>query len=619
MDYNDQVPFRSKPTLAIISESRLFRLVLIKPSHYDDDGYVIQWARSSIPANSLAAVYGLALDCVKRKVLGPDVEIRITALDETNTRVRPGKIIREIHASDGGLVCFVGVQSNKFPRAVDIARPLRAAGIPVCLGGFHVSGCLAMLPELTPELSNALDLGITLFAGEAEGKFEKLLQAAYAGKLEALYNFMNDLPQLEGAATPDLPAEVVRKTRGMRTSFDAGRGCPFLCSFCTIINVQGRKSRSRSADDVEHIVRDNLAQGINNFFITDDNLARNQNWEAIFDRLIKIREEGQRFYLMAQVDTMSHKIPGFIEKAWQAGITRVFIGLENINPEALKDARKGQNRITEYRAMLQAWRRVGALTYAGYILGFPGDTPASIERDIRIIQRELPVALLEFFILTPLPGSADHKKLYMAGVEMDRDLNKYDLTKATTPNPLMSSEELMAIYQRAWTLYFSPEHVETILRRTKESGYSLRNMMMKLFSFEAPACIEGIHPLEAGIFRRKYRRDRRPDLPRENPWVFYGGFGLEIVSKTWRYARLYWRYRAILKRVEKDSAPYSDLALTPVQGHELDNLELYTSTRGAANVVEKVRLRQAVYEQRMTSRETMSEKIRNPFSSDEAC
>lgn len=475
-----------------------------------------------------------------------------------------------------------------------------------------------MLPDLTPELRNALDLGITLFAGEAEGRFEELLHAAYAGQLEGIYNFMNDLPTLEGTPTPYLPAEVVRKTRSMRTSFDAGRGCPFLCSFCTIINVQGRKSRSRSADDVEKIVRDNLAQGVNNFFITDDNLARNQNWEAIFDRLIKIREEGQRIYLMAQVDTMSHKVPGFIGKAWRAGVTRVFIGLENINPEALKDARKGQNRITEYRAMLQAWHRVGALTYAGYILGFPGDTPASIERDIRIIQRELPVDLLEFFILTPLPGSADHKKLYLAGVEMDRDLNKYDLTQPTTRHPLMSNEELMGTYQRAWQLYFSPEHVETILRRTKESGYNLRNMMMKLFSFEAPARIEGIHPLEAGIFRRKYRRDRRPELPVETPSVFYVRFGLEILCKAWRYARMYWRYRSIVKRVERDTAPYSDLALTPVQDHELDNLEIYTSTRGAAEVVEKFRRRHAERSPTDHRRQNEEKQIEIPCSSDDS-
>ena len=235
----------------VATPRQVFNLFLIKPSHYDDDGYVIQWARSSIPANTLAALYGLALECAERRVLGADVEIRITVWDETNTRIRPERIVGAIRAGGGrGLVGLVGVQTNQFPRAVDIARPLVAAGVPVVIGGFHVSGCLAMLPELPPDLREAMALGITLFAGEAEGRFEELLQAAHAGTLAPLYNYMKDLPGLEGAATPYLPLDVVRRTSGTRTSFDAGRGCPFLCSFCTIINVQGRKSRARSADDV---------------------------------------------------------------------------------------------------------------------------------------------------------------------------------------------------------------------------------------------------------------------------------------------------------------------------------------------------------------------------------
>ena len=153
------------------------------------------------------------------------------------------------------MVALVGVQSNQYPRAMDIARKLRAAGVPVCLGGFHVSGCLSMLPELTPELKEAIDLGISLFAGEAEGRFEQFLRDAWNGTLQPIYNYMDDLPSIAGATMPMLPASRIKRTAGSMTSFDAGRGCPFLCSFCTIINVQGRKSRRRSADDVEQIIR----------------------------------------------------------------------------------------------------------------------------------------------------------------------------------------------------------------------------------------------------------------------------------------------------------------------------------------------------------------------------
>jgi radical SAM superfamily enzyme YgiQ (UPF0313 family) len=579
--------------LARSGTAKLFQLFLIKPSHYDDDGYVIQWARSSIPANTLAALNGLALDCAARRVLGDDVEIRITVWDETNTRIRPEAIAREIRASGGhGLVGLVGVQTNQFPRALDIARPLRAAGINVCIGGFHVSGCIAMLPELPPELKEAQELGITLFAGEAEGRLADLLRAAYNGHMQPLYNFMKDLPSLEGAPTPYLPREVVQRTSGTRTSFDAGRGCPFLCSFCTIINVQGRKSRARSADDVEQLVRVNLAQGVHNFFITDDNLARNDNWEAMFDRLIRMREEeGLRIHIVAQVDTMAHRIRGFIEKAARAGVNRVFIGLENINPGSLKDAQKGQNHITQYREMLQAWHRVGALTYAGYILGFPGDTPESIERDIRIIQQELPIDILEFFILTPLPGSADHKKLHLAGVAMDPDPNRYDLAHVTTQHATMSNEELLGIYRRAWDLYYSPEHVERVLRRTKVWGYDTRNMMMKLLSFHAVPKFEGLHPLEGGLFRRKRRRERRAGMPLESPLTFYPRHVWSMVSKHARFAALYWRYWRTVRRVERDATPYRDAAIAPVQSSDLDALEMFSATPAAKREAEKQRRR----------------------------
>ncbi len=108
-----------------------------------------------------------------------------------------------------------------------------------------------MLPEVTPELQEALEAGITLFAGEAEGRMDMILKAAYERRLEPLYNFVDDLPVLEGQPSPYLPPRVIRQNLGNISAFDGGRGCPFSCSFCTIINVQGRKSRYRSADDVE--------------------------------------------------------------------------------------------------------------------------------------------------------------------------------------------------------------------------------------------------------------------------------------------------------------------------------------------------------------------------------
>ncbi|MEE9210704.1 MAG: hypothetical protein V3U23_09645, partial [Kiloniellales bacterium] len=104
------------------SARRKFLLVLIKPSHYDDDGYVIQWRKAWVPSNSLAALYGLALDLIERKALGEEIEIDLDAFDEMNTLIPIRRLLRRFRDTGNfGLVCLTGVQSNQFPRAMDIA------------------------------------------------------------------------------------------------------------------------------------------------------------------------------------------------------------------------------------------------------------------------------------------------------------------------------------------------------------------------------------------------------------------------------------------------------------------------------------------------------------------
>lgn len=576
--------------------TKTFQLILIKPSHYDDEGYVIQWMRSSIPSNTMAAIYGLALEAAGQKVLGDDVQIAIAAMDETNTRIKTHELVRMIQEAGGhGLIALVGVQTNQFPRAMDLARECRDAGLQVCIGGFHVSGCLAMLPEIPIDLQQAMDEGVSLFAGEVEGHLDRLLRDAHSGRLQPLYNVMKDPPGLEGQPVPYLPAHLVHRMSGSRTSFDAGRGCPFLCSFCTIINVQGRKSRHRTPDDIEQLVRMNVAQGIRKFFITDDNFARNKSWESLLDRLIRLREEeGLHCRITIQVDTMCHKIPRFIEKAGRAGVDRVFIGLESINPESLDGSRKHQNKITEYRTMLQAWHEAGALTLAGLILGFPTDTPESILRDIRIIQQELPIDLLYFFILTPLPGSQDHKELYEQGVALEQDMNTYDSVHVTMSHARMSSQQLLDVYHRAWDAYYTPAHVERVIGRAKQWQFSMNKVKWMMLSFYCADKIEGVHPMDSGLFRLKYRRDRRAGWPLEHPVLFYARYGWEIICKHLQYVRMYllfhWAYRRVLNGVASGE---EDMAMEPVQASELDSLEIYHATPAAKIVVEKLKSKTA--------------------------
>jgi len=568
-----------------------FSLVLVKPSHYDDEGYVIQWFRSSMPANSLACLYGLAVECHKEKVLGENIELEVHAFDETNTRINTGEIASLIEKSDDGILMLVGVQSNQFPRSLDIAKPLRARGIKVAVGGFHVSGVMSMLKGHDSFIQKALDIGVSIFSGEAEGRLGQVLIDAANDKLEPIYNFLDDLPDIDNVAIPLLPSERIRLTAGSTTSFDAGRGCPFTCSFCTIINVQGQKSRQRSIESIENIIRDNVKQGLSSFFISDDDFARNKNWETILDKFIELREVHKlKISFTIQVDTLCHNLPGFIEKSGRAGVKRAFIGLESINPDSLLGASKRQNKITDYRAMLLAWKNVGVITCCGYILGFPSDTQESILSDIEIIKNELPVDLLEFFYLTPFPGSEDHKKLHIAGIEMNEDLNMYDANHPVTAHPKMSKENWEKVYYKAWESYYTYEHSETLIKRAMATGTSPSKTIGLITWFKGCIHIEKVHPLEGGFFRRKSRKDRRPTLPIESPFIFYPKYFSEIIWKHFCWILLVIRMRLICKRVRNDpkNREYMDLSLEPVIEKETETLELFQS-EAAKKFIEKRR------------------------------
>jgi hypothetical protein len=538
------------------TRKRKFFVELIRPSRYDDDGYIVQWWRTWVASNTLACLYGLATDSAGRRALGDDVEIVVDAYDESNTVVSVRRIVRRLRSRGAsGVICMVGVQSNQFPRAMDLARQFRQAGLPVVIGGFHVSGCLRMLPQMPGELEEAQALGISLFAGELEGRMDALLADAYHGRLKPVYNYLDELPDLHGQPTPWLPDATSRRTMSRVGTFDTSRGCPFQCKFCTIINVQGRKPRSRSADDVERILREHHARGIDHFFITDDNFARNKDWELIVDRIIELRErQGIGIRFVVQVDATAYRIPRFADKLRRAGCRWVFVGVESVNPANLAGADKRHNHIDEYRDMLRTWHDAGIVVQAGYIVGFPADTPESIARDVESLKTDVPLDLMKFACLMPLPGSVDHRDKLLAGEWMDPDLNRYTGEKAVTHHPRMSCQQWEAALGQSWHSFYSHEQIAALLRRSKAEKRSSVVLLGQLIRDVINVCYDGVQPLEGGLFRRKCRTQRRPGLPRENPLVFYPRRMWEFVSTyvpAFAYALRLIRLRRYIKYREQ--------------------------------------------------------------------
>ncbi len=410
---------------------------------------------------------------------------------------------------------------------------------------------------------------------------------------------MSDLPALEGEPASMLSPRHIWRISGSLSSLDLDRGCPYQCSFCTIINVQGRKSRFRTPDDLERAIRENYAQGIRRFFITDDNFARNRHWEALFYRMIRLRlGDGLKIGFTIQVDTLCHRIPNFIEKAAQAGVRRVFIGLENINPDNLieQKAPEQDHRIPGHaarvaRARRHHLRRLHHRTSRRH----QGIDPARHRHH----KREMPLDVLELFYLTPLPGSEDHKALWQNGLWMDDDLNKYDLYHRVAHHPRMADADWDEAYRAAWESFYSFDHMRTILRRAAAAPNGRpQTTLTTLLWFKLMTMFEAVHPLEGGAFRRKSRRERRYGLAPENPVVFYPRCLFEIVVKAWGYWSVYRRSRTMLKAVlaAPDRWTYTDLSIAPPHTDEFDNLDLYHATSGGEAALARMRRDDALRE-----------------------
>jgi hypothetical protein len=300
-------------------------------------------------------------------------------------------------------------------------------------------------------------------------------------------------------------------------TIDTSRGCPYNCSFCTIINVQGRKMRFRSSTSVLTAIEENYAHGIRFYFFTDDNFARNPMWNEIFDGLIALRSRGVNVQFMMQTDTQAHRIPNFVEKAEKAGCYLAFIGMESVNAENLKAVGKRQNHTHEYVDMVETWHHHDILVHVGYIIGLPFDSRESVRRDMEYLRNEVKVDLASLFMLTPLPGSRDHWQMVEDKVPIDGDYNDYDGLHETFRHGLMPNGAWRQAYDEAMHILYSKENIIAALLRTDAAHYW---EVLGLSVWYRHSTLMGTHPMASGIFRLKDRRSRRPVFPRESVFEY---------------------------------------------------------------------------------------------------
>ncbi len=499
---------------------RKVHVAYVLPSRYDDEGYVNRYVIGLLPSNTLTCLQSLTVDAARTGALGPDIDVSVSVYDDAYCKTPFRSLARQCARENATLIIgLVGVQSNQFPRACDLVAEFRHTGARIMMGGFHISGVMALFNEPDDGMKQLMSDGVTLVAGEVEapGVLAGILRDVIEGTAKPMYR-ITETPDLTHAAVPAPDPAYLKKFVGRMGTMDTSRGCPFNCSFCTIINVQGRKMRCRSAKTILDSIEAHYELGFMNYFFTDDNFARSPIWKELFDGLKDMRSRGRLVEFMMQVDTQAWRIPGFIQGAVEAGCFLVYIGIETVNEENLKAADKRQNKVHQYAEMVDAWRSVGILVHGGVIIGFPHDTLESMRKGLAIFRDEIKVDEASYFMLTPLPGSRDHFEMVQRHVPLDADLNNYDSFHETFRHAHLKPGEWRGLYLEGWNGFYNKENLTNVLMRTHKDRYW---RMIWVSFFNRYTTLRGVHMMISGFIRLKDRNSRRPIFPKENVAAYY--------------------------------------------------------------------------------------------------
>ncbi len=526
------------------TQKKKVKILYILPSHYDDDGYPYHFWKGLLPSNTLVCMRALTEKLIDEGKIDKQFDVHVEIIDEFVHGVDVDRIVSNSRRQKEDLVVgLVGVQTNMFARATDLALMLRKYHIPVIIGGFHVSGVMKLFGPDAPDLKFLMDRGVSLVCGEVEGDgvLLSILNDAMNNRLQSYY-IIKEAPNIEDAPIPLADPQYLKHFMQPMCTIDTSRGCPFNCSFCTIINVQGRKLRCRSAEKILEAIEKNYDNGFFSYFFTDDNMSRSAIWKDIFSGLIELRKKGKKIRFMMQIDTQAWKIPDFVRMASEAGCYLVFVGMESINPQNLILMKKTQNKTSEYAEMVETWHKAGILVHVGYIVGMPCDTPQSIHQDVTLLKSGVKVDEASFFIMTPLPGSKDHKDRIEGGEEISADYNEYDSCHETFPHPNFREGELRKSWLKAWSLFYSKDNIIDVLLRCPPEQYW---NAFWLTLWNRYSTLLNNHPMSMGFLRKKKRMERRSSMIIESRREFLHRRIKDFITQVKVIMRVFYEYQEI--------------------------------------------------------------------------
>lgn len=533
---------------------RTLRIYFIKPSKYDDDGSVLSYRWGVIPNNTLTVLAALNEQVLRAR---SDVHIQTVLWDEMVDELLSDAAIASIRsraASDSVelIIGLAGVQTNQYPRARDIGLQFLKLGVPVLMGGFHVS-------SHEPSRDFLTRAGFTVVIGEAENTWSELVDDYLRGNLKPRYSVstgiraktgLHDItvPLIRDAELPAISTRYMsRFFNSSLTTIETSRGCPFACSYCAVKNVVGRTMRPRDPRLVVDWMRDAYDRhGIRSLFIVDDDFFRSPHWEEVLLGMADLRRSGRDLWFMMQADVESgvyarprlgenetqrhHRSRRFIDLAAAAGCYAVFMGFESFNPANLEHVMKFHNEDAEdrrknaaqledatarvkarYQRAVDNWHRAGVAVHCGYILGFPFDRKGCGKEAAKDLA-DIGVDLASFFAYTLLPGTEDYVNAVSTETVADEDFNNYDGRHFVAVHPTLTRDELEQEYRDAYRNFYTWRRLAWSLGTLHDVpglhwGSRLGMLSQQIYFTYAER--HGWHPMTGGIWRLRDRTLRR--------------------------------------------------------------------------------------------------------------
>lgn len=388
-------------------------------------------------------------------------------------------------------VVGISTITSTAPRAYTIAGQVREMGIPVIMGGPHVT----FMPD------EALEHADYVIRSEGEKALPKFIQAwstnkdfasvpnlSYRDDGENIHNPIEKLNRdLDSIPYPDISLihDGIRKTFGYQiVPVQTSRGCPFDCEFCSVTGMFGKKVRYRSTENIiEELRQYNHKKNV--IFFYDDNFTANR--KRTKELLNAMIAENFEFGWSTQVRADVAKDPELIKLMRKAGCTTVFIGFESVDPESLKEMKKEQS-VQEIRSAIKTFYKNRIHVHGMFVFGFENDRPSMMKETIRFVNKSH-IGTVQFLILTPFPGTVTFKKLQDQGRIKFYDWGLYDAHHAVFQPKNLTIDEL----QKAQI-------------RGHQSFYSLKGLFKRLLHFEWNELLIGFY---ARRLNRSWKKKNR--------------------------------------------------------------------------------------------------------------